>query len=54
LSNIPPRTISIDLIKALLLNYPTITQKQAQNNTVIVQQEEMDWVVGLFEPTTSL
>jgi hypothetical protein len=38
---------------ALLLDVSDIYQKQSQNDTVVVvQQEEMDRV-GLFEPTTS-
>ena len=35
-------------MKAIADNY----QKQAQNNTVVVQQEKVDWVG--FEPTTSV
>jgi hypothetical protein len=36
----------------MLLNLSDNYQNQLQNNTVVVQQEEMDRVEG-FEPTTS-
>jgi hypothetical protein len=39
--------------KPLLLNLSDNYQIQAQTNTVFVQQKEMDWGVGLVEPTTS-
>ena len=42
--------MTADLLLLLLLDLPDNSQIQAQNNTVVPSQKEMDWVG--FEPTT--